>query len=180
MQHIETVTVGSGGAASITFMAVGDIPSEYTDLLVVFSGRSTQTDFPVTDVLVNFNSTGANLSQRNLRGYGGGVTSQTRTDLLLGNMPSSSNTANTFSNGAMYVPNYRASAAKSVSVDSVSETGNAGTFDWWVNIHSSLWNDTSPITSIGIAPSGGHNFVQYTSASLYGITAGSDGIVAVS
>ena len=114
------------------------------------------------------------------KGSGGGVISQSRTDILLGNMPSSANTSNTFSSGAMYVPNYRSGTSKSVSIDSVSESNATGTFDWWVNIGANLWADNAAITKITITPSGGHNFVQHSSASLYGITAGSSGGVVVS
>lgn len=176
MQLLEQVTVGPGGAANITFSA---IPDTYTDLLVLVSLRSSQTDFAVTDALVNFNGSGANLTQKNLRGYQSGILTQTRTDLLLGNMPSAINTAGAFSNSSMYVSNYASSVAKSVTVDGVSPSSGTGTYDWWVNLHGSLWNSTSPITSIVIAPSTGV-LVEHSSASLYGILAGSDGTTAVS
>lgn len=167
----------TGTQANIDFQS---IPSTYTDLYLQVSLRSSQTDFPVTDVLVSFNNTSANQSQRNLRGYGGGVISQTRTDILLGNMPSSANTSNTFSNGGMYVPNYTASASKSVSIDAVSESNATGTYDWWVNIGANLWADNTAINRITLTPSGGHNFVAGSSATLYGITKGSDGQTTVS
>jgi hypothetical protein len=85
-------------------------------------------------------------------------------------------TSNTFGNGEIYIPNYLSGTAKSFSSDSVAE--NNGTEGWQV-IQANLWSGTDAITSIELDPALG-TFVQYSSATLYGILAGSDGIVAVS
>jgi hypothetical protein len=169
---LETIQLTSS-AASVTF---DNIPqSGYTDLKVVVSARSNQTDFAVTDVYAYFNGVNTNQTQRNLRGYGGSsgtVTSQTRTDVLVGNMPSAVNTTNTFSNAEMYIPNYTASTSKSISIDAVSESNNTGTgFDWWVNLGANLWSSNSAITAITLIPSGGSSFVANSTFSLYGLAA---------
>ena len=65
---------------------------------------------------------------------------------------------------------------ESVSVDSVQENNATEAYQ---TIVAGLWNDTSAITSMVIGNFGG-GFAEHSSASLYGITAGSDGIVAVS
>jgi hypothetical protein len=171
MQHIETVTVGSGGAASITFMAVGDIPSDYTDLVLKLSLRSTESG--VTTATVDLNSTAP--TARWLRGNGATASSGTDPVLLFNG---TSTTANTFSNVEVYIPNYRSSAQKSGSVDLVVESNSASSFVYQY-IYALLWNVTDPVTSITINDDYG-SFVEFSSASLYGITAGSDGIVAVS
>jgi hypothetical protein len=170
MQHIETVTVGSGGAASITFSA---IPADYTDLVVVLSMRSSGA-FTGGGFTIRFNGTNTGYSQRRLRGDGSSVASDTSTDALWLN--GSNATANTFSNVSIYIPNYRSSVAKSYSNDGVAE--NNATLGFGA-IVAGLWTGTDPITSITVTPESG-SFLEHTSASLYGITAGSDGIVAVS
>lgn len=177
MTHIETVTVGSGGAASITFMSVGDIPSEYTDLVLKLSLRDTG-DVGTAFFYIQFNSATTNYSSRLLRGSGSAVSSTTNTSStsLRGRISPNDATANTFGSSEVYIPNYRSSVAKSVSIDSVQEENNT---ESWQTITAGLWNDTSAITSIQIF-AGNSNLAQYSSASLYGITAGSDGIVTVS
>lgn len=162
---VQTVTVGSGGAASIDFTS---IPQTGTDLLVVFSGRTSDT---AANALVKFNGSTANLTARRLYGYNPesfGVGSDTA--FTIGDIGGTSTTANTFSNGQVYIPNYAGSTNKSFSVDEVYENnGNAGKF-----IVAGLWSNTAAITSLSLYLSGG-NWVQYSTASLYTITKGSGG-----
>lgn len=176
MKWISTVTVPSGGSSSITFMSVGDIPSEYTDLLLKISLRaSNDVDF----ISFALNGSTSNFTTRGLQAFGNNtVNSDTRSDGLLTMLNNNSTfTANTFSNVDLYIPNYRSSTAKSFSVDAVTENNAT---DARRKIIAGLWSNNSAITSITLnAPAGG-NFVQHSSASLYGITAGSDGIVTVS
>ena len=171
MQHIETVTVGSGGAASITFSAIA---ADWTDLYIVVSARGEfASDYDVFDVYPNGSS--ANDTFRVLRGNGSSASSET--DAFIRVRYSANNaTANTFGNASIYIPNYRASAAKSFSIDAVTENNTTQAFQ---EITAGLWNVTDPITSITLQSILGE-FAQYSSASLFGITAGSDGIVAVS
>ena len=172
MQFIEQVTVGSGGAASITF---SNIPQEgFTDLLLVWSGRSSFSDV-VVDPQVSFNGSSANFTGRRLFGTGANVFSDSTARRISAD-PGATATANTFSNGQLYIPNYRSSVAKSFSTDAVGE--NNGTTAYQM-ITAGLWNDTSAITTIALSYVAG-NFVQHSTASLYGVTAGSDGIVTVS
>ena len=171
MQHIETVTVGSGGAASITFSA---IPDTFTDLIVVCSLRGNRADS--TDYLpyVKFNGSTTGYSSRNLTGFGSSASSNTS---LVGLFNAANSTANTFGNMTIYIPNYRSAVAKSYSVDAVGENNatEAGQ-----RITAALWTGTAAITSIELDPNFGSLLLEHSSASLYGITAGSDGIVAVS
>ena len=156
---IETVTVGSGGAASIEF---GSIPQTYTDLVVVVSGRTTQAANQDSDVVIRFNGSSSNLSYRSIRGNGTGAASQTA---YFGFLNGNSATASVFGSFSAYIPNYASSTAKSVSVASVTETNAT---DAYQALGAILWNDTSAITSLRIL-STSSNLVQYSSASLYGI-----------
>jgi hypothetical protein len=162
MIPISTVTVGSGGAASIDFTG---IPQTYTDLLLMVSTRSSTTE---DSFGLQFNGdTGNNYSYRNVQGDGTNAQSFNGTvaRIYRGRQPESGYTANTFGNSQFYIPNYAGSNNKSVSLDTVNEN-NATTAR--ASLSAALWSNTSPITSIKILPDSG-NFVQYSSATLYGI-----------
>ena len=171
---IERVDVGAGGAASITFSA---IPDTFTDLCILFSGRGASG----SDFEIRFNGSVLNSSDRRLYGSGSGAFSSSNVSspdaIFLGDISDLNDTANTFGNSQIYIPNYAASQAKSVSIDTVSEHNGTQAFQ---HIIAGLWNDTAAITSVAIQGRSGSNLVQYSSASLYGITAGSDGTTTVS
>ena len=172
MQHIETVTVGSGGAASITFSA---IPDTYTDLYVVASLRTVEASVG-TGLVVKYNGSSSSYSSRRLYGF---QTSAPASDTALAQffILGSNATANSFSNVGFYIPNYRSSVAKSASFDGVGDTNSSSVF---IGIGSLLWSVTDPITSLTLSAESTANFAEFSSASLYGVLAGSDGIVAVS
>ena len=80
-------------------------------------------------------------------------------------------TANTFNSTTFYIPNYAGSTNKSFSFDQVNENNTTAANQV---LGSVLWSNTAAITSISLT-SPGYNFVQYSTASLYGITKGSGG-----
>jgi hypothetical protein len=167
MQVIQHQELGSA-QASITFSS---IPQTYTDLYLVFSMRTSAAS---TNADIGLNGSYADFSVRSLFGSGSGVTSET-TVRIVGAVTDQ----NPFTNGAVYIPNYTSSVAKSISIDTVSEN-NATTA--YQTIWAGVWNPSSntAITSISLKEDGGGNLAQYSSATLYGITKGSDGIVTVS
>jgi hypothetical protein len=159
-EAIATVTVGSGGAATIEFTS---IPATYTDLLVKVSARAS-----VDTVQASISFNGSTSSRTNIMLYGNGSSagSESLSDMYsYGNVTSSVATANTFANAEYYIPNYAGSTYKSMSGDSVNER-NATTA--YSSITASLWSNTAAITSWTITCPGG-NFVQYSTATLYGI-----------
>ena len=160
---ISSVTVGSGGAANIEFTS---IPSTYTDLLVKVCGRSAASGSTYDDLGIYFNSSTANLSWRILYGTGAAASSTLGTTRYFAFVPGASATASTFGNVEYYIPNYTGSNNKSVSVDSVTEN-NATTV--LSSIAAGLWSSSSAITTITLNPANG-NFVQYSTAYLYGIS----------
>jgi hypothetical protein len=155
-----TVTVGAGGQAAIDFTA---IPSTYTDLLLKVS---TRLDANNTAVKIQFNGLTTNLSSRYLYGSGSAAASYTDASNIYFYANSSTYTTSTFANSEIYIPNYAGSTAKSVAVDAVTET-NASAAD--MALFAGLWNSTAAITSIKLLPNSG-NFVQYSTATLYGIS----------
>ena len=178
MSLIEHIEVGSGGAASITFMNVGDIPSDYTDLYLLSSFKTNFVSSDVNDsALLTINGSTANQSQRTLFGDGSSATSFTATRIRAGDGGSNAVTANTFGNASCYIPNYSSSSAKSFSIDSVFENNATSASQF---LHAGLWTGTDPITSLTLTPRQGTLFVEHSSFSLYGILAGSDGTTTVS
>lgn len=173
MQLIQTVTVGSGGAASIDFTS---IPATFTDLVLVTSLRSARSA-GFEEYRIYFNGANSNLSTRYLEGDGSSAASGTPVGGFIGIGNSSTSTSNTFSNQQVYIPNYAGSTTKSYSSDSVSEA-NATTA--YSDIVAGLWNQTAAITSITLVNGTSSNWLQYSSASLYGILKGSSGGVTVS
>ena len=176
MTVIEHIEVGSGGAANIEFTA---IPQTYTDLYLVVSARCEADPSGVNqNIGVVFNGSAANRTNRELYGTGSVAGSSSLTVLRLGYASSQYATSNTFGNAHGYIPNYTSSNAKSISGDGVAEGNTTGMF---MAIEAGLWNDTAAITSITVvAADGAKDFLQYSSATLYGITAGSDGTTTVS
>ena len=75
-------------------------------------------------------------------------------------------TASTFANGEIYIPNYAGSTYKSLSADSVTETNATGAVRAF---HATLWSNTAAINQITLTPDAGGNFVQYSTAYLYGV-----------
>ena len=181
MQVIEHYEVPSGGVSSITF---DEIPTDgtYTDLMIVHSLRTNRSVEVADEVQLRFNNdTGNNYSVRRLYSYvvGGHVASDATTTnyLIRGHTTAAGATANTFGSETIYIPNYASSVAKSVSRDAVSE--NNGT-EAWLTLAAGLWTGTAAINQIVLSPQVGSQFVQYGSATLYGILAGSDGTTTVS
>lgn len=161
---INSVTVGSGGSASIDFTS---IPSTYTDLCVKYSMRSNADTGYAT---VQFNGDGAaNYKWMRLVGdtTASSASSASATSIqLAASMENSTYTASTFSNGELYIPNYAGSTQKSVSDDAVNETNAAGAFRGLI---AGLWTGTAAINRVTLASASG-NLAQYSTAYLYGIS----------
>lgn len=176
MKLIESKTLGTA-AAQIEFTS---IPQTFTDLVLLASLRNASGD----EVFLRLNGdTGGNYSWRRLQGNGSGVSSDSQASFGGYNAffyftyasTGPSETANTFGNGQLYIPNYTGSTTKSLSSDAVNE--NNGTTARQA-ITAGLYNNTAAITSIAITGNG--NYAIGSTVSLYGILKGSDGIVTTS
>jgi hypothetical protein len=157
---IASVTVGSGGAASMSFTS---IPSTYTDLCVKISGRSTSTD---DQIWVDFNGSTTGFSNKVLYVQGGSSPASTSVARFVAyQTPGTGTTSNAFGNSEIYIPNYAGSNNKSNSGDAVWEQ-NATTA--YIALNASLWSNTAAIASISLTPQTS-NFAQHSTATLYGI-----------
>jgi hypothetical protein len=163
-----TVTVGAGGASTIDFTS---IPGTYTDLVLILSARSNLASGSWATSYIQFNGSTTGYSDKGLAGNGATAFSFSNagstTKAFVGDIPMANNTASTFSNHTIYIPSYAGSTNKSISVDSVQE--NNGTTSQ-ADLIAALWSNTAAITSIKLLLDAGQSFVQYTTASLYGIS----------
>ena len=159
---IQTVTVGSGGAASIDFTS---IPQTYTDLKLVHSLRITRSGQNADGSVISFNSSTSGFSAE--FAYGNGTSAVSGSDTRpAGIVPATTATASVFGNGEVYIPNYTSANHKHYSVDCVSE--NDATLAY-IHIAKGIWANTAAITSITLSPELGTGFTEYSSATLYGI-----------
>jgi hypothetical protein len=157
---ISTVTVGGAGSATITFSS---IPSTYTDLLVKLSLRGGQANVNQSTT-ISLNGSSSNFTGKRL--YGTGSTTGSDNSLQLESNGASA-TASVFSNEEVYIANYNSSKAKAISVDGVLE--NNATLAYSI-LQAGLWNPVTQaaITSITFTAVS-NSFVQYSTATLYGI-----------
>ena len=160
---ISSVTVGAGGASSIDFTS---IPSTYTDLVLKVSSRCSVAA-SVDTLALKFNGSTSGYSDRGLQGNGSSASSSSASGskIYIGNSSAGNNTANTFGNMEVYIPNYAGSTNKSVSADSVSEDNATAAYQRMV---AGLWSNTAAINQVTLNFDSG-NFVQYSTAYLYGI-----------
>jgi hypothetical protein len=169
-QLIEAKTLGSA-AASVTFSS---IPQIFTDLKLVMSVRVTAGGNTSDNVYLTFNGATDRYYEILLYGAGssaGSVSAQNANAYLqwLGSSSGNTATANTFSNGEVYIPNYTSSNGKSISSDWVNPDNSV---NGWEGMSSGLWNPTSnaAITSLKLeARAAATSFAVYSTFYLYGI-----------
>jgi hypothetical protein len=159
---ISTVTVGAGGASSITFSS---IPSTYTHLQIRAILKNTSS---TTYAAMRFNSdSGSNYSAHYLDGNGstlliGGAANYDRS--YFGYAGTSSQT-NFFGASVVDILDYKdTNKFKTVRIlTGVDVNGSGG----YIELSSSSWRSTSAITDLNIFFA--NNFAQYSSFALYGI-----------
>lgn len=162
-----TVTVGAGGASTITFSS---IPATYTDLQIVLSSRIAAASV-VNIVYTSFNgdTTFGNYSHKFFQGDGTTPSSSSYSgsaNTRFSGLDSGANsTTSTFSNNFIYIPNYTGSIEKYYSVDAVSENNATNSYQSFVG---GRWSGTAAITSISLSDQSS-TFAQHTTATLYGI-----------
>ena len=166
-EHIETQTVGAGGAASVTF---NSIAGTYKHLQVRGIARCTVAQVVQSGVGLQFNSdTGSNYATHQLQGDGANASSSAFTSqqhIFFAYLAGSSASSNVFGSLVMDILDY-ASTSKNKTVRSLSGTDNNGS--GIVALRSGLWVSTSAITSMSLVPRDGGSWSQYTSFSLYGV-----------
>lgn len=149
-------------AASVTFSS---IPATFTDLKMTSSIRSDDSaSASGSFYTISFNGSTASFTNKFLRGNGSAASSGSFA-AYAGNSVTTAQTANTFSNDEIYIPNYTSSNDKSFSGDGVTENNAAGAF---VTFNAGLWSNTVAITSLTLTAGVG-SFLTNSTFYLYGI-----------
>jgi hypothetical protein len=170
---LATITVPSGGLASVTFAG---IPNTYKHLQIRMMALSNRATFGVDALLMRFNGDSTmNYSQHTLNGNGAaaaasgqgtGSISACYADFAIGTTVSSYpgvaiidvlDYANTSKNKVM-----RALAGTDLN-------GTVGGAPGRVNFASSAWFNTAAINSITMTPNTGTLFTQHSQFTLYGV-----------
>jgi hypothetical protein len=165
---ISTITVGSGGQSALEFT---NIPNTYTDLQIKLSGRDNYSSTRGS-VNLTFNSTTSGYRWMLLR-FIDAASSPTTDDadsaswIDAGRSVSANATSNMFNGTDIYIFNYLSSEYKRVLHYSI--TPNDSSTVHFLSNGTGLWKNTAAITSIKIEPQPSQNWVQYTTATLYGI-----------
>jgi len=165
-ESIATVTVGGGGASSITFSS---IPSTYQHLQIRFIARGNGAAYQYISTRYNSDS-GSNYADHYLQGDGSSASagqisgnSATRFDL-----PAATGSAtSTFGAGIIDVLDYANTNKYKTTraLTGVDQNGSGA-----VALGSGLWMSTSAINTIVIQVRGGtESFTQYSSFALYGL-----------
>jgi len=163
---IATTTVGSGGAASITFSS---IPATYTHLQIRGITRPTETGTSGSAyVYLRVNSdSGSNYSRHFLYGEGtvGVQAGASQTEIRAAFEMRDGFTANCFAALIVDVLDYaNTNKYKTVRTLSGFDTNGLG----YIALGSGLWMNTNATTSLTFTPEVG-NFKEYSTLALYGI-----------
>lgn len=169
-EHIETQTVGAGGAASVTFSS---IPGTYKHLQIRGIAReNTGGGTNVGSILVRFNGdSGSNYSLHRLFGNGTSATSDSATSaqhFTIACSVQSGGLANVFGAAVMDILDY-ANTSKYKTARILDGADQNTTGQSYVFFQSGLWMSTSAVTSLSLIL--GNSFAQYSSFSLYGVKA---------
>jgi len=167
---IAETAVGSGGSTGIIF---SNIPQNYTDLVLKCSLRTDRTAAAQDGLLIKFNGSTVSYADKYLQGAGSGspVSGSSpfgTTRIYAGEMDTNAATASTFASFDIYIPSYAGSSNKCLSAESVMEQ-NATTA--YATLITGLWSNTTAISNIELTFSNSSNFLQYSTAYLYGVKA---------
>jgi hypothetical protein len=167
---IATVTVGSGGSSSVSFTS---IPSTYTHLQLRILGRGNRTSYDTESFVLRANSdSGANYATHQLVAVASSVLasgSASTTGASIGRFPSNSITANVFGVAVVDILDYaNTNKYKTIrNLGGIEDNDVSGLAE--LGVYSSLWMNTSAISSLTFTSGGGTLITQYSSFALYGI-----------
>jgi hypothetical protein len=170
-ESIATVTVGSGGASSITFSS---IPSTYKHLQIRAIQSTVQgTDRGNSQLFARFNSdTGTNYSWHQLKGNNSSATATGyfSEDTIYGSDTLySGGAANVFGAMVMDILDYAdTNKYKTVRILNGFDSNSATTGNTSIALNSGLWRNTAAISTITI-PNNGFNFKEFSQFALYGV-----------
>lgn len=164
-ESISTVTVGSGGSASVT---LSSIPATYTHLQIRGLFRSSYSPSN-TSMRLTFNSdTASNYDAHDLNGTGSSVSAGAETSnpyIVFGRAAYNGLTAGIFTSFVIDILDY-ANTNKYKTTRTLN--GYDANGEGQVSLRSGLWRSTSAITSINLFSNVG-DVMQYSQFALYGV-----------
>ena len=164
---LATAIVPSGGLGSITFAGV---PTGYRHLQIRIFARTNRASTRDGIKLRLNGDSGTNYAQHNLLGDGANASSTgyaSEPEMALDSVSAAtSSSANMFGSIIVDILDY-SNTTKNTTVR--SSGGNDGNGDGKINLSSNLWNNTSAVTNLYLAPYSGTLFSQYSSFALYGV-----------
>lgn len=165
-ESIATVTVGSGGSATISFTS---IPATYTHLQIRAISRTSGSAGGYVYMQYN-GDTGSNYTRHQLYGDGSSAAAygaSADTKALAAYQTISTALSNTFASIVLDILDYaNTNKYKTFRVLNGYDVNGAGGYVFFM---SSAWLSTSAINSITLYPEASQNFGQYTQFALYGI-----------
>ena len=158
---------------SATSVSFTSIPATYDHLVLISSARS---DASAYTSFMNFQvngDTGSNYSRQALSANTGTLTSVSGTGGTVWTynyLPAASALANTFSLTETWLMNYSNTSNYKQIYSKNAGTNNSTTdSQWGIRTSSGVWSSTAAINRVDALQSGGDDFVQYSSFTLYGI-----------
>jgi hypothetical protein len=170
---IQTVTVGSGGQASISFTS---IPSTYKHLQIRVFAQCNRGTVGVDALKFTFNGVGGtSYTTHQLRGDGANpavANADNNQPLMAAGRTVGTSAGGSFGVAIIDILDY-ASTVKyktAKTLGGVDVNGTVGSVGGAISFNSGLFMDTSnPISSVVFTPDGGTAFNQHSSFALYGI-----------
>ena len=165
----------SGSAATVTHSSIS---GSYDHLHGIISARSTAGDSSGTyyyvGMMLNFNNdTGSNYSFTDVQAYSSTISTfqaSNQTKIGYPPIPAGSALADTFGVTEFWIPNYaNTSNYKQIWINSTGTNNSITSSQWELKLTAGLWASTAAISEIDFTINGGHDFVQYSSFTLYGI-----------
>jgi len=160
----------SGSETTVTHSSIS---GSYDHLCGLISARSDQSAY-YSGVMLNFNNdTGSNYSFTDIQAYtttpsSFGANSQSK--IGYPPIPAGSALADTYSATEFWIPNYaNTSNYKQILIKSGAPNNSTTDSQWELKNSAGLWSSTAAITEIDFTINGGHDFVQYSTFTLYGI-----------
>jgi hypothetical protein len=170
MEVIRHFEAGAGGVSTVL---MNNIPGTFTDLYLIVSLRHNASGGNGAFIKLN----GISAAYTTLYGQGSSTIGHTTTDVS-GLAQPNSYTANVFNVGTLYIPSYTSTTLrKAITADAANENDATQAI---LGISAAYVDTTDPVTSIEIIPNSSPLVaapqLQYSTFTLYGITAGTDGV----
>ena len=163
---LATVTVPSGGLASVTFAA---IPNTYKHLQLRASLQNNRGTFGTSTYLLRANSdSGSNYYNHVLSGSGSSASAAAYSDTAVNpNDASGTGVSSVFGASIIDILDYANTSKNSVfrMLNGVDINGAGG----FVSLNSALWSNTAAINTLTFTPAHGTLWNQHSTISLFGV-----------